>query len=363
MNVVAIYPAFDYLINELAMVWKDLCADGSIKGLIIAGSQDTLKNSHSASRFQQTDNLEIHRFTPPLKSHISEILSLVEKVKPELIMCGVMYNLPLALMIQKKFNAPIMLHTEYFLNKTKFINRRYYLGIKTLLPLSYYFFSNWCINNTATILSSDPCDFKDQSKIPPTLHYLPWPHPAEKNVNPFPDRNINSAVYIGSLVKWKGSENLLKYYSYLLTKQPDFKLTLIGPALDTVSKKVVSTLRNFGPDRVDIREKCTRPEALELIGKALFVFSPLDSMGWGLIGDAWNAGTPVLSIGEHYDLIDGKNCIIVKSPDDFVTATKKLQQDQSLWNNLSNEGLNTVKSHSLESVASILRHEILNYAK
>lgn len=363
MNIVAIYPAFDYAINETAMLWKNLCADGSIKCLIIAGSKDTLKNSHNAPSYEQTDNLDIHRFTPPLKSHIAAMLLLVGKTNPDLIFCAVIDQLPIARMIQKKFNVPIMLHTEYFLNKTKLINRRYYLGIKALLPLSYYLFSNWYISKTGTILSSDPSDFKDKSKVPPTLHYLPWPHLAGKSATALTHRDINSAVYIGSIVKWKGSENLLKYYSHLLTTQPDFKLTLIGPALDDESKKVVSAFKNFGSDRVDIREKCTRPEALELISKALFIFSPLDSMGWGLIGDAWSTGTPVLSVGEHYDLINGKNCIIVNNPDDFVAAVNRLQQDPSLWTNLSNGGLNTAQSHSLESVTSILRHEIHQYAK
>lgn len=269
--------------------------------------------------------------------------------------------MPIALMIQKHTNAPIILHTEYFLNKTQILRRRYYLGIKFLRPIAHHLYTKWCIQKTAKILCSDPLDFKRETAHEfEKLRYLPWPHPGERSYTELEHRDVNFSVYIGSLSKWKGVVALHKFYAHLLMHQPDFHLKIIGPVLDSEAKEAIFLLNKLGNGRVEIRESCTRSEALELIGKSFFIFSPLNSLGWGLIGDAFTVGTAVISVGEHYDLKEGINCYITPNPDDFVAAIQHLKNDRVLWQKLSTEGLKTAQSHTLEAVASILQDELLS---
>ena len=126
------------------------------------------------------------------------------------------------------------------------------------------------------------------------------------------------------------------------------------------SKQAINSLKKLGNARVEIRESCTRSEALELIGQSFFIFSPVNWWGWGLIGDAWSVGTPVISIGEHYDLKAGVNCYIAPKPDDFIAAIQHLKNNRVLWQKLSTQGLKTAQAHSLEAVASILQDELLS---
>ena len=359
MDVIAIYPAFNDSINEMAMVWKKLCKNGIVRCFVVTGKNDVLKKCNSTLFYENAQGLEIHRFNTPLKSNVKAITLLAKKIKPQLIFCAVSYNMPIALMIQKHTNAPIILHTEYFLNMTKILTKRHYLCIKFLLPIVHHIYKKWCFEKTTKILSSDPSDFnrdiKDQGQ---ELRYLPWPHPTNHAYIEYESRDVNSAVYIGSLSKWKGVVNLYEFYAHLLINQPDCHLTIIGPVLDSEAKKAIKLLKQFGEQRVKVKEFCSRSEAIDLIAKAFFIFSPLDSMGWGLIGDAWTVGTPVLSIGEHYDLKDGINCYITPNPNDFVFAVRDLSNNRVLWQKLSKQGLITAQSHSLEVVASKLQNEL-----
>ncbi|MEY3758730.1 MAG: hypothetical protein RIR39_221 [Pseudomonadota bacterium] len=360
MDVIAIYPAFNYSINEMAMVWKKLCANGAVKCFVVTRNIDSFKQFNSTLFYEPSDGLEIHRFTGSLSSHITDILLLAKEIKPQLIYCAVPGNLPIALKIQKLTNAPIVLHTEYFLEKM--LNKRYYLGIKFLLPIAHHLYTKSCIQKSAKILCSDPLDFKREiSHGIEKLRYLPWPHPSELSYTEFEHRDVNSSVYIGSLSEGKGVVALHDFYAHLLIHQPDFHLKIIGPALDAEAKQAIDLLKRLGNARVEIRESCTRSEALELIGKSFFIFSPTNIGGWGLIGDAWTAGTPVISIGEHYDLKGGVNCYIAPKPDDFIAAIQHLKNNRALWQKLSTQGLKTAQAHSLEAVASILEDELLSF--
>jgi glycosyltransferase involved in cell wall biosynthesis len=127
--------------------------------------------------------------------------------------------------------------------------------------------------------------------------------------------------------------------------QPDFRLKIIGPTFDSEAKQAINSLKKLGNARVEIRESCTRSEALELIGQSFFIFSPVNLWGWGLIGDAWSVGTPVISIGEHYDLKGGVNCYIAPKPDDFIAAIQHLKNNRVLWQKLSTQGLKTAQAH------------------
>lgn len=91
------------------------------------------------------------------------------------------------------------------------------------------------------------------------------------------------------------------------------------------------------------------------IARALAVLSPLERGGWGLIGDAWQCGTPVIGAHSHYDLRDGSNALVAPSAEAFVSAVRRLRGDARLWQALSAGGERTARvEHGVEVVAAQL---------
>lgn len=77
--IIAIYPAFDCSINEMAMVWKKLCANGAVRCFVVTGNNDVLKKFNSTLFYENSDGLEIHRLNTPLKSNTTAISLLAKK--------------------------------------------------------------------------------------------------------------------------------------------------------------------------------------------------------------------------------------------------------------------------------------------
>jgi glycosyltransferase involved in cell wall biosynthesis len=159
---------------------------------------------------------------------------------------------------------------------------------------------------------------------------------------------------VGSLSRGKGAANLLASYAALLRAQPAFRLRLVGPAVDAEGKHASLTLQRDFPDRVSVQPRCSREEAMDLLRQSLFVFSPALRYGWGLIGDAWGTGTPVLSRTEHYDLRDGMNCLVAPDAQTFVHHATSLIEDGALFDSVAAGGRETLQTHSLDTVATIL---------
>lgn len=358
LRVIAIYPAFDVEINEMAMVWRVLCDSKPVHCIVLTAQRDCLKGYMSSATYEQHKNLEIYRYPSPL--YISRDLPrIAAKYKPDIVFCAVSSNMPLAMSLRKITGGPIMLHTEYFLDNANLLRRRHYLGLRLLRPLIYEFYRRFLSKHTVRILCSNPREFHPSRQHHfPALRYFPWPH-HQVDSSSFAQRDKNYCVYIGSVSRAKAATKLLLYFGYLLRQKLEIKLSVVGPAVDKTGNKVLQSIKEIGGNRVDLRMHCSRPEAVELLKKSLFVLSPGDRLGWGLIGDAWATGTPVLSVQEHYDLIAGENCMIVRRPSEFLDFVNQLQSDESLWNRLSMGGQETVKSrHGIEYTAEILFEQL-----
>lgn len=363
LNILAIYPAFDPVINEMAMVWQHLCQEGRVNCTVVAGAVDKLKGQTSSMRVESLPNLDIHRIPAAPASAEGRVLiaALARKLKPDVIFCAVSHNMPAALAAQRAASAPIVLHTEYFLDGTMGLRRRAYLGLQWLRPLVHRRFRKQLQRQSQLILCSNPVEF--EGKLPASLtakfQFLPWPHPSHGD-DPGQDRHEpNFSAYIGSIGRRKGAAILQQYFSTLLDAMPDFRLSIVGPPSDKDGEAAIEALLAAGGSRVDVRRHCPRAEALELIGRSSFVLSPANRLGWGLLGDAWSTGTPVIAVGSHYDIRAGENCLIAEDGASFVDQVKRLQQDENLRNSLVKAGHETASRHSLAAVANALMHGLV----
>ncbi|MHB1084270.1 MAG: glycosyltransferase [Thiobacillus sp.] len=358
LNVLAIYPAFDPVINEMAMVWRQLCQVDRVRCTVVAGAVDKLKGQASAIRVENLPNLEIHRIpaAPASAEGQALIAALARKLKPDVIFCAVSHNMPAALEAQKAAFAPIVLHTEYFLDDTMGLPRRAYLGLQWLRPLVHRRFRQQLQRQSQLILCSNPVEF--EGKLPESLaaklQFLPWPHPHHDDEPGQDKHERNFSAYIGSIGRAKGALVLQRYFSALLNAMPDFRLSIVGPPTDKDGVASIEALRVAGGNRVDIRPHCPRVEALELISRSEFVLSPANRLGWGLLGDAWSSGTPVIAVGSHYDIRAGENCLIAEDSASFVDQVVRLQQDENLRKALVNAGYGTACRHSIAAVSAAL---------
>lgn len=358
LKVLAIYPAFDPVINEMAMVWQHLCQEGQIRCTVVAGAVDKLKGRASTMPVENLPDLDIHRIpvAPACSEGQALISDIARKLKPDVIFCAVSHNMPAALAAQKVTSAPIVLHTEYFLDDTMGLQRRAYLGLEWLRPWVHRRYRDQLQSQCQRILCSNPVEFGKRipESLAAKLQYLPWPHPRRAADPGQATHEPNFSAYVGSISRAKGAGVLQQYFSALLVAVPDFRLSIVGPPTDKAGQAAIEALRAAGGSRVDIRSHCPRAEALELIGQSRFILSPASRLGWGLLGDAWSSGTPVIAVGSHYDIRPGENCLIAEDSASFVDQVTRLQRDEGLMHALAKAGYDTASRHSIEAVSSAL---------
>lgn len=78
----------------------------------------------------------------------------------------------------------------------------------------------------------------------------------------------------------------------------------------------------------------------------------------GKIGQAFEYFLPVITtdIGaEGMQLVDGKNVLIANDKDSFAEAIVRLNNDETLWNTLSQNSIDSLKPFSLEEVSATLK--------
>ena len=357
MRILALYPAFDVRINEMAMLWERLCATHDADCTVLAGARDVLKAHEAAESDESRGRLTICRF-PQLRT-TPEILDRGQAFKPDVIFCAVTENMRLAKALGKTTGAPVILHNEYFLDNLTFLRRRYHGGIPPVRAVACRVGRDILHRSCASIFVSNPVELR----LPgwqkySRLRYLPWPHPDVGAPASRSERDMSFSAYIGSMSKGKGAGHLMRAYAALLHALPGFRLQIVGPAVDAEGEHTVRTLQEDFPNQVKVLPRCSRPEAMALLRRSLFVFSPAQRYGWGLIGDAWGTGTPVISIIEHYDLADGSNCLVAPDAPAFVRHATALRDDAALFERVTAGGYTTVASHSLDAAAGILWGEL-----
>jgi hypothetical protein len=353
MRVLALYPAFDVQINEMAMVWEHLSTMNDLDCLVFAGARDILKGFQSASDTEQRGRLQVQRLAELKPS--AEMLQRAAAFRPDVIYCAVTENLGFARALRRQTGAPIILHTEYFLDDLTFLRRRYHGGVPLVRRFASMIGRTLLHRTCTTIVVSNPVDHNSPEwNTFGRLRYLPWPHPhPEESLNPV-RRNSFFSAHIGSLSRGKGAAYLQEFYGALLRTEPEFRMLLVGPAIDEEGQRASRSLHDEFPDRVEVLAGCSRAEAMDLLRASLFVFSPALRYGWGLIGDAWGTGTPVISRTVHYDLKDGVNCLVAPDAATFVRHAVALKNDEVLFATITKGGTETVAGHAPEVVAETL---------
>lgn len=361
LRIAAVYPAFDPVANELAQVWAALARDGHVQCRVIAGARDNLKG-HDAQLQASLPGIEVRRIAGSLHSrnHAPELIGddlirWAAEFAPDVIVSSCDFLADFGRRIQAMHPAPHLLHVEQWF-APQALARREYLGIKALRPLVNRlkhrrfdaFVDHYMIANPAERQAMR------EAADPSRYSYVAWPHPPLPGAGeppPLEGRRADRLVYIGSMSHWKGAANLGRYIDAFLAASPNARATLVGPPGDKVAERALARLSRWG-ERCEHIPSLPRSDALRLIGESLAVFCPSDAMGWGLVGDAFNMGTPVIGVGEFYELRDGANGLVAATPADLARCFETLGSDASLWHRLAEAGRRCVlEEHSPQAVA------------
>jgi len=368
LRVAAVYPAFDPVANELAQVWAALARDGHVQCRVVAGARDNLKG-HAAELQASLPGLEVRRIEGSLHSRNhgpeligDDLLRWAADLAPDVIVSSCDFLADFGRRIRGMHAAPHLLHVEQWF-APQALARREYLGIKALRPLVNRLKHRRFDALVDHYMIANPAERRAMREAadPSRYSYVAWPHPPLADAGeprPLAERQADRLVYIGSMSHWKGAANLGRYIDAFLAASPDARVTLVGPPGDKVAERALARLARWGA-RCEHITSLPRPGALRLIGESLAVFCPSDAMGWGLVGDAFNMGTPVIGVGEFYELRDGSTGLVAPTPADLARCFDALRTDASLWHRLAEAGRRCVlEEHSPQAVERGMLHAL-----
>lgn len=355
-KVLVISAGFDFLLNEMSHVWQTLSDRFDVQVRVVAPALDRLKGRQAQTQRQTVRGVTVDWVAQdfPLQAS-TEITALLADWQPDVVFAGPREHLSLARSLAQAQGCPVVLHTEYFFTDARWLRRRDYLGLRPLRPWVAHWLRQRVRQQARVVCISDP---QEQAALhgQPGLAYLPWPHLFDDAAEPLPQgqRDGDTLIHVGSLFAAKGAQRLGRFHAAALRKWPDMKLHWIGPVLDAAGQQALDAVRAVDAQRVQWQASVPRAEAQAVIGSAFCVFAPGDGMGWGQIGDAWAAGTPVVAAATHYDLQPGKNCLVADSEEAFLQVVHTLRQDASLRHMMAQAGRQTVRTHAVPVVAERL---------
>jgi glycosyltransferase involved in cell wall biosynthesis len=337
------------------MVWLRLAEKGAVQCRALAGSADTLKGTAVDSMEAGFPGIEVRRHRGSLiqKMPSEELIAWAAEHQPDIIVSSDLMA-PIGQRLHALTGAPLVLHTENWFD-SRYLGRRQSLGIPWLRPLANKLRMHRLERGVSRVMIASPEEVATIAAHGDRYAFVPWPHPPVSSVatavTPFRDR-VREVVTIGSIARWKGADQLRRYIPHLLAHDPTIRVRIIGPALDRSARDFLDSLAPWA-DRCSVVRHLPRKEALAVMGNALCVFCPTDKRGWGAIGDAWNMGTPIVGISEHYRLERDVNALVAETPDELVHAIRRLRDDEALWNRLVQAGGSCVRSaHSVDTVAA-----------
>jgi len=148
--------------------------------------------------------------------------------------------------------------------------------------------------------------------------------------------NINQLCYCSSWAK--GVDKILQLYEHLLEKDNSFKLVLLSPGYESISKdqKYIDTLTTRFKDNISIIGKLSKKSLSKIIGESLCLIGPKFIETFGCVyEEAYYLETPVITddnTGGSHEIINPGSFIDYNNKDDFVNKILNLKQNRETVN-------------------------------
>jgi glycosyltransferase involved in cell wall biosynthesis len=146
----------------------------------------------------------------------------------------------------------------------------------------------------------------------------------------------------------KNSEELLATLPIILRETPTTEFVVVGNgALAGEMEK----LQGAWHGRLRYIRELERRDAWELIASSFYAYTPVKHGGWGFIGDAWAARTPLIATHDGYEFKRGVDALVAE-PTRVGQAIRELYDHEDLYVGLQTGGrFRYEQYHTAERVA------------
>lgn len=220
-----------------------------------------------------------------------------------------------------------------------------------------------------TVLSTEELKIVTKKINAKKISILPYSRSIKDRINSFCNRH--DLLFIGGFQHLPNLDGMIYFVNEIMPLIrrlfPELKLYIVGSnvpqkILNLASKNVI--IKGYVKDLEPILEE------------TLISIAPL-RYGAGIkgkIGTALAAGIPVIATSiaaEGMELKHGENILIANDPNEFVEQLKKLLEDETLWNKLSENGLKFAKKQwgpyagwtNMKSALEKMNFNIKEYSK
>jgi glycosyltransferase involved in cell wall biosynthesis len=347
MRVLTIYPGMDKQYNDNAYALIQLRQMG-VELAVVTSCQSGLKTEQLSMEYEDMEGVIIYRIyrdfveqtTWPIKKY-HLVKEIATRFKPDLIFCSQQLNMPLAKKLKEDLGLPIVLLVEFAWDPMLLLGRRLsYLGIQSFAPMIAKRYWRWLCSSSDAIIICNPSDrhhLTDLASWGTPVSFIGWCNQVPEGVGGHShNRERFKGIYTGSLQKrsFKNSEELLTTIPLILERTPTTEFVIVGNGELATD---VDRMERQWRGRLHYIKELPRKEIWELIACCYYAYTPVKQGGWGFIGDAWSARTPLVVTHNGYEFTDGKDAI-VSDPIKLTLAITDLCHSDQLYRLLQDGG-------------------------
>ncbi len=333
-----------------------LASDGHDVLVISAQHAKSLKGDVYAPEYEQYKECKFYRpyeeWTDITRKPFikwDQVKVSLDEFNPDVVVGFGEFNYKISKAISEHYKIPYFLFLEYLrLEKIAFpLRGRTFL--KSYFPVVHDLFSKiflrYLSKHVAAIMFSYFGD-KDQvpllKKMGVDAYYVPWCTDVGENHAEI-DREEGLGLYIGALEKFKNSDELVAAIPYILDKTDTKKFIVVGPG---PYSEDIKKLQAQYTGRLEYIESMPRNEALKLIRKATYGFTPVSDCGLGFIGDCWGCGTPIVATHELDGFLNADvDALIAINVNEVPDLINSVLSSPKVWSDLHNEGIKRYSSN------------------
>ncbi|NOX08322.1 MAG: glycosyltransferase family 4 protein [Gammaproteobacteria bacterium] len=365
MNIVCIYPYLTIEYNSIAQAPLYVSEQGHNVLIITSRNVKGLKGSFSSPHDEQHGSMRFLRAydtstelreTPEVAW--KEVEENLVNFKPDLIYCSGEFNIKLSRMIKDRFDIPMVLLVEYLSSyklNLPYIKMRYYwhkLRLDGLLDIVRHFYLKKLfvgVDALMVVYHGDIRLFRKFERADLSIHYAPWCNHVDLIDNDqLQDKDRGIGIHMGGLEKFKNAQELLVAIPAILENTPTEKFIVVGPGYYA---KNIREMAEQSDGKIEYIESLPRAEALQLLSKAYYAYTPAIDAGAGFIGDSWATHTPLVATHSVGGLLRrDEDALVADNVSGLCEEITRLYSDQALYQALQDKGFLRYKNdHSRDA--------------
>lgn len=346
VRLLCLFPVLDVGVNSIAEVPLYLGRKGHVIRVLTTRSAATSKGTVSNVARSEYTNVTICRPYKSMRDLFSGsdaakslAIAAMADFRPDVILCSLQHNMPLARGLAEVYGVPIVLHVEFAADPCNLLPVRG-MGVAQRLHMGWAMkpfarmFWRGLMRSVAAAMTTNAGDIphlKRLSLYGREVTYVPW-------CNQVPEmeaatQELDVGVHIGGLTRFKNAQQLPRAIEMILSQTATRRFVVIGPG---PYGRQIQELASKYPGRVDYREYVPREEALRVLANSGYGLLTSRDGALGFIGDCRAMRLPLVSLHNPRGVLtDNKDAIVTGGVAQLVPCVNRLLSDASLRSRVS----------------------------